>query len=120
MRINRDLAQARQVNHQATIACAKACQAVPSASNGGKNSGFRGGSNRTLHIAYIGTPRDKPRPAGHHAIPNDTCVFVGAVAGAQQITLEAAVERREDVFADFDHLVFSLSSELLDLGYALR
>jgi hypothetical protein len=52
VRINCDLAHSRQVNHQ-TIARAETCEAMPSAPDGRKDSGFGRAKYRSLHVANI-------------------------------------------------------------------
>ncbi|MFZ0799837.1 MAG: hypothetical protein WAM98_18780 [Terriglobales bacterium] len=108
LRINHDVPHSRQINHQAAIAGAKTCQAMPSTTNGGKNSNLRSGSDCALHIAYIRAAGNQSWRASGQAIPNGTRVFVAAIAWAEQITFESPVERRVNFFAGFDHLVHSL------------
>ena len=74
---------------------------MPATADGGQNSGLRGGADCGLYIAYIGAAGDQARRAGDHAIPNGAGVFVGGLAGAQQVAFELAVERRVDLFDGF-------------------
>src|SRR5579863_4654512 len=108
--IHRDLAHPRQIDHQAAIACAEACKAMPSATNCSQNSYRRGGADCVLHIAYICATRNEAWCASYHAIPNALRLFVAAVRRAQQVSLESPVERRVKFQAGFDHYVFSLQN----------
>src|ERR1700730_18592245 len=87
---------------------------MPPTTDGGKNAGLRSSSDCVLHIAHIRAARDEPWCASYHAIPNDTRVFVGAFARAQQLTLESPVERRVNLFAGLDHLVLSSQNIFLE------
>jgi hypothetical protein len=80
---------------------------MPSATDSGKNSDFRSGSDCVLHIAHIRAARDKAWGARYHGIPNYTRFLVAAFAGAQQIAFESPVERGVDLLARFNHLVLS-------------
>jgi hypothetical protein len=56
--MNRDLTHPRQVNHQAMIAGAESCEAMPSTTDRRWNSDGAGTSDCALYIAYIDAPRD--------------------------------------------------------------
>jgi hypothetical protein len=80
---------------------------MASATDSGKNSDFRSGSDCILHIAYICAARDYARAARYHTIPNDPRVLVAAFARAQQFTFESPAERRVNLFAGFNHFALS-------------
>jgi hypothetical protein len=86
--MNRDLTHSRQVNHQAMIAGAEACEAMPSTTDRGWNPDGAGASDCALYIAYIETPRDQAWRPSAHAVPNRSGVVVPILAGTQQITFE--------------------------------
>jgi hypothetical protein len=86
--MNRDLTHPRQVNHQAMIAGAESCEAMPSTTDRGWNPDGAGASDCALDIAYIEAPRDQPWRPSAHAVPDCSGVVVSILAGTQQITFE--------------------------------
>lgn len=94
--INHYAPHPRQVNHETSIAGAKASQTVSSTANGSKDSSIGCGSDRTLNIAQVDAARDETRFPRDHAIPNRTRLFEAAVAGPQKIALELTPKRGVD------------------------
>jgi hypothetical protein len=56
--MNRDLTHSRQVDHQATVAGAESCEAMPSTTDRGWNPDGAGTSDCALYIAHIEAPRN--------------------------------------------------------------
>jgi hypothetical protein len=91
---------------------------MPSTADSSKNSGPRGGADRVLNIAYIGTSRDNAWRASYHSIPDGPGVFVSGLAGTQQIAFESRVERRVNFFAGFDHFALPFRMSLFHTNEA--
>src|SRR5437899_9210319 len=106
--VNGDLTHFREVNHHAAIARAEAGKAMPATADSSKKSRFTGGPDGILEIARISAACDQSRRARKHAIPDEACVFIAAVAGTQQIAFELPMKRRVDLFAGFNHCVLSM------------
>jgi hypothetical protein len=86
--MNRNLTHSRQVNHQAMIARAESCEAMPSTTNRRWNPDGAGTSDCALYIAYLEAPRDQAWRPSAHAVPNRARVFVAILAGTQQVAFE--------------------------------
>src|SRR5689334_12639471 len=87
--IHSDLAQPGEIDHQAVIARAETCKAVPSASDSGDNSALGAGPDRVLYIANVRATRDQSGPACDHAVPYGARLFIAAVSRAQQVAFES-------------------------------
>jgi hypothetical protein len=114
-RIDHDLAHSRKVNHQAAVACAETCEAMPATADGGENPDLSGCSDCLLHIGDVSTTRNQARRAVEHAVPDETRIFEAPVSRTQQIAVESPVKRRVNFLAGFDHFGRSLR-DVVNLG----
>jgi hypothetical protein len=80
---------------------------VSSTTDGGENSDLRRDTHRALYVAYICASGYQSGLAIKHAVPDTAHVFVVALARAQQVTFEPAVERTVDLIASRGHLLLS-------------